>query len=96
MLFKSYSVVAEISLNCLKIMTAVTSHLFFPGLISEMPPGSTKNIVMQLYGQPDRSASLCLYILHFSFFFKFWARVVGSVACKTVVWNTTVIFITNK
>ena len=46
MLFKSYSVIAEISLNCLKIMTAVTSHLFFPGLISEMPPGSTKNIVM--------------------------------------------------
>jgi len=96
MLYKSYPVIAEISLNCLKIMIPVTSHLFFPGLISEMPPGSTKNLVMQLYGQPDRSASLCLYILHFYFFFKFWARVVGSVACKRVLWDKTVIFITNK
>ena len=77
-------------------MTAVTSHLFLPGLISEMPPGSAKDIVMQLYGQPDRSASLCLCILHFSFYFKFSAIVVGSVACKRVLWNTTVIFITNK
>ena len=63
-------------------MTAVTSHLFLPGLICEMPPGSAKDIVMQLHGQPDWSASLGLYILHFSFYFKFWARVVGSVACK--------------
>jgi len=80
-------------------MTAVTSHLFLPGTISEMPPGSAKDIVMQLYGQTDQSASLCLYILHFSFYFMFWARVVGSVACKRGLWNTvniTIIFITNK
>ena len=64
MIFKSCSIIVETSLNCLKIMTAVTSHLFLPGLISEMPPGSAKDIVMQLYGQPDWSASLCLYILH--------------------------------
>ena len=67
------------SLNCFshsKIMTAVTSHLFLPGLISEMPPGSAKDIVMQLYGQTDQSASLCLYILHFSFYFMFSASVV--------------------
>ena len=74
-------------------MTAVTSHQFLPELISEMPPGSAKDI---LYGQTDRSASLCLYILHFSFFFKFWARVLGSVAYKRVLWNKTVIFMTNK
>ena len=60
MIYKSYSIIAETSLNCLKIMTAVTSHLFLPGLISEMPPGSAKDIVMQLYGQPDRSVSLFL------------------------------------
>jgi len=53
-------------LNCLKIMTAVTSHLLLPGLISEMPPGSPKDIVMQLYGQPDWS-SLCLYITFCTF-----------------------------
>ena len=62
-------------------------------LISEMPPGSAKDIP---YGQTDRSASLRLYILHFSFYFMFWARVVGSVASKRVLWNTTVIFTTNK
>ena len=75
------------------MMTAVTSHLFLPGLISEMLPGSAKDI---LYGQTDQSASLHLHILHFSFYFMFWARVVGSVACKRVLWNTTIIFITNK
>ena len=91
MIFKSCPIIVEISLNCLKIMTAVTSHLLLPGLISEMPPGSAKDIVMQLYGQHDWS-SLCLYILHFSFYFKCWARVMGSVACKKVLWNTTVIF----
>ena len=96
MIYKSYSIIAETSLNCLKIMTAVTSHLSFPGLISGKPPGSAKDIVMQLYGQPGRSASLFLCILHFSFYFKFWARVVGSVACKRVLWDKTVIFITNK
>ena len=26
----------------------------------------------------------------------FWASVVGSVACKIVLWNTTAIFTTNK
>ena len=62
-------------------------------LISEMPPGSAKDI---LHGQTDRSASLRLYILHFSFYFMFWARVVGSVAGKRVLWNTTVLFTTNK
>ena len=77
-------------------MTAVTSHLFLPGLISEMTPGSAKDIMMQLYGQRDWSASLCLYILHFFNYFKLWARVVGYVACKRVLWNTTIIFITNK
>ena len=96
MIFKSCSIIVETSLNCLKIMTAVTSHLFLLGLISEMPPGSAKDIVMQVYGHPDWSASLCLYILHFSFYFKFWARVVGSVACKRVLWNTTVIFMTRR
>ena len=60
MIYKSYSIIAETSLNCLKIMTAVTSHLSLPRLISEMPPGSAKDIVMQLYGQPDRSVSLFL------------------------------------
>ena len=80
-------------------MTAVTSHLFLPGLISEMPPGSSKDIVMQLYGQTNQSASLCLYILHFSLYSMFWVRVVGSVACKRVLWNTVninVILILNK
>ena len=51
-----------------------------------MPPGSAKDIP---HGQTDRSASLRLYILHFSFYFMFWARVVGSVAGKRVLWNTT-------
>ena len=60
-------------------MTAITSHLFLPELISEMPPGSAKDI---LYGQTDRPASLHLYILHFEF-------------CIRVLWNTTVIYITS-
>jgi len=76
MIYKSYSIIVEASSNCLKITTAATSHLFLPGLISEMTPGSAKDIMMQLYGQPDWSASLYLYILHFSVYFKFWARVV--------------------
>ena len=93
---KSYPVIVETSLNSFshsKMMTAVTSHLFLPELISEMPPGSPKDI---LYGETHPSASLHLQILHFSFYFMFWATVVGSVACKRVLWNTTVIFITNK
>ena len=69
MIYKSYSINDETPLNCLKVMTAVTSHQFLPELISEIPPGSAKDI---LYGQTDRSASLCLYILHFSIFFKLW------------------------
>ena len=64
-----------------------------PKVISEMSPGSAKDIP---HGQTDRSASLRLYILHFSFYFMFWARVVGSVASKRVLWNTTVLFTTNK
>ena len=40
-----------------KMMTPVTSHLFLPELISEMPPGSAEDI---LYGQTDPSASLHL------------------------------------
>ena len=94
MIYKSYVIIVETSLNCFshsKMMTAVTSDLFLPELISEMPPGSAKDIP---YGQTDRSASLRLYILHFSFYFMFWARVVGSMACKRVLWNTTIIFTT--
>ena len=75
------------------MMNAVTSHLFRRELISEMPPGSAKDI---LCGQTDWSASSRLQILHFSFYFMIWARVFGSVACKRVLWNTTIIFITNK
>ena len=96
MIYKSYPIIVETSINCFshsKMMTAVASHLFLPELISDMAPGSAKDI---LYGQTDRSASLRLYILHFSFYFMFWASVVGSVACKRVLWNTTVIFTTNK
>ena len=67
------------------------SFVSVTGLIQEMTPGSPKDIMVQLYGQPDWSAS------HFaSVYFKFWARVVGSVARKRVLWNTTVIFITNE
>ena len=54
-----------------KIMTAVTSHLCLSGLISKMPPGSAKHVAMQLYEQTGQSASLCLYILYFSFYFIF-------------------------
>ena len=57
---KSYPVIVETSSNSFshsKMMTAVTSHLFLPELISEMPPGSTKDI---LYGETQPSASLHL------------------------------------
>ena len=94
MIYKSYAIIVETSLNCFshqKMMSAVTSHLLVPELISEMAPGSAKDIP---YGQTDRSASLRLYILHFSFYFMFWASVVGSMACKRVLWNTTIIFTT--
>ena len=60
MRYKSYPIIAETSLNYFshsKMMSAVTSHLFLSELISEMPPGSAKDI---LYGQTDRSASLHL------------------------------------
>ena len=60
MIYKSYPTIVETSVNCFthsKMMTAVASHLFLPELISEMPPGSAKDI---LYGQTDRSASLGL------------------------------------
>ena len=68
MIFKSCSIIVEISLNCVKIMTAFTSHLFLPGQISEMPPGSAKDIVMQLYGQPDWSASVFIHLTLFLLF----------------------------
>ena len=45
------------SLTHSKMMNAVTSHLNRRELISEMPPGSAKDI---LYGQTDWSASLHL------------------------------------
>ena len=47
-------------------MTAVTSHLCLSGLISKMPPGSAKYIVMQLYDQTNQPPSLHLFILNFS------------------------------
>ena len=62
MIYKSYSIIVEKSLNCLKIMTTATSHLFLPGLISEMTPGSAKDNMVQLYGQSGWSAS------HFALF----------------------------
>ena len=74
MTHKSYSIIVETSLKCFshsKIMTAVTSHLCLSGLISKMPPGSAKHIAMQLYEQTGQSASLCLYIFYFSFYFIF-------------------------
>ena len=58
MIYESYPIIVEASVNCFshsKMTTAVASHLFFPELISEMPPGSAKDI---LYGQTDRSASM--------------------------------------
>ena len=70
MIYKSYSIIVETSLNCFshsKIMTAVTSQLCLTGLISMMPPGSAKDIVMQMYGKTNRSTSLCSYILYFPF-----------------------------
>ena len=70
MIYKSYSIIVETSLNCFshsKIMTAVTSQLCLTVLISMMPPGSAKDIVMQMYGKTDRSTSLCSYILYFPF-----------------------------
>ena len=73
-IYKSYSIIVETSFKCFshsKIMTAVTSHLCLSGLISKMPPGSAKDFVMQLYEQTDQLASLCLYILYFSFYFIF-------------------------
>ena len=87
MIYKSYPIIVETSVNCFshsKMTTAVASHLFLPELISEMPTGSAKDI---LYRQTDRSESLRLYLLHFSFHFMFWASAVGSVACKRVLWN---------
>ena len=87
MIYKSYPIIVETSVNCFshsKMTTAVASHLFLPELISEMPPGSAKDI---LYRKTDRSESVRLYLLHFSFQFMFWASVVGSVACKRVLWN---------
>ena len=74
MIYKSHSLIFETSLNCFscsKIMTAVTSHFCLSGLIGKMPPGSAKDIVMQLCKQTDWSASLCLYILYFSVYFIF-------------------------
>ena len=73
MIQKSYSIIVETSLKCFshsKIMIAVTSHLCLSGL-SKMPPGSAKHIAMQLYEQTGQSASLCLYIFYFSFYFIF-------------------------
>ena len=49
----------------------------------------------RLTGQHLCVYKFCTFIL-FSFYFMFWASVVGSVACKRVLWNTTVIFTTNK
>ena len=60
MIYKSYPIIVETPVNCFshsKMTTAVASHLFLPELISEMPPGSAKDI---LCGQTDRSASLRL------------------------------------
>ena len=48
MIYKSYSIIVETSVNCLTTMAAVTSHMFLPTLTSEMPHGSAKDIVMQL------------------------------------------------
>ena len=59
MIYKSYPIIVETSLNFFshsKMMTAVTSHLFLPELISEMPPGSAKDIPDRLTGQ-----HLCVY-----------------------------------
>ena len=40
---------------------------------------------------------LCVYkFWNFPVYFMFWASVLGSVACKRVLWDTTVIFTTNK
>ena len=47
-IYKSYSIIVETSVNCLTTMAAVTSHMFLPRLTSEMPHGSAKDIVMQL------------------------------------------------
>ena len=69
MTYKSHSIIFETSYS--KIMTAVTSHFCLSGLIGKMPPGSAKDIVMQLYKQTDWSASLCLQILYFSVYFIF-------------------------
>ena len=58
MIYKSYPIIVETSINCFyhsKMTTAVASHLFLPELISEMPPGSAKDI---LYGQTDRFQQL--------------------------------------
>ena len=38
---------------------------------------------------------VCIFCTFISFYFMFWARAVGSVACKRVLWNITVIFKTN-
>ena len=73
MIYKSYSIIFETSLNFFshsKIMTAVTSHFCLSGLIGKMHPGSAKDIVMQLYKKTALSASLCLYILYFSVYFN--------------------------
>lgn len=45
----------------LKIMTAVTSHQRMPEMIDEMPQGCAKDLVFQLCGRTDRSASLKIY-----------------------------------
>ena len=53
MMYKSYPINVETSVNCFshsKMTTAVASHLFLPELISKMPPGSAKD---NLYGQTD-------------------------------------------
>ena len=48
-------------------MTTVVSHQCLPVLINEMPLGSAKDIVIQLYGQTDKSASVFVLFVFFTF-----------------------------
>ena len=88
MIYKSYPIIAQTSVK-----------LFFPlkddDCCCQSPCSFQSWSVRRLQGLQrifcmDRLTGqhLCVYqILHFSFYFMFWASVVGSVACKRVLWN---------